>query len=201
MRIRFQEGDITRTEDCKSACEGVGRVLHQAALGSVPRSLADPLRTHAHNVDGFIIILDAARSAKVERFVYASSSPVYGDHPVLPKIEPNRGRPLSPYAETKLIDEVYAGVYSRNYGHPSIGLRYFNVFGPRQDTRGDYSAVIPKWFAAAKAGEAVVIYGVGETSRDLCYIADVVQANPLTAMTTNPEALGQRQVVDSRCNW
>ena len=180
-RFRFQEGDITRLEDCHKACAGAQRVLHQAALGSVPRSLADPLRSHANNVDGFINMLVAAREAKVSRLVYASSSSVYGDHPDLPKVEANIGRPLSPYAATKLINEVYAGVFSRSYGLSLIGLRYFNVFGPRQDPKGAYAAVIPKWFDAAAKGAPVVINGDGETSRDFCYIANVVQANLLAA--------------------
>lgn len=190
-RFTFQEGDITRFGDCERACVGVNRVLHQAALGSVPRSLADPLRTHASNVDGFIHMIEAARAVRVRGFVYASSSSVYGDHPALPKVEASIGRPLSPYAATKFIDEVYAGIYATAYGFSSTGLRYFNVFGPRQDPNGAYAAVIPKWFAAAKAGEPVVINGDGETSRDFCYVANVVQANLLAAMTTNSEAVGQ----------
>ncbi len=182
-RFRFHEGEITRLSDCQGACSGVNRVLHQAALGSVPRSLADPLRTHANNVDGFATMLEAARAAGVATFVYASSSSVYGDHPDLPKIETKIGRPLSPYAATKLINEVYAGIYSRSFGLPTVGLRYFNVFGPRQDPKGAYAAVIPKWFAAARVGDEVVINGDGETSRDFCYIANVVQANLLAAMS------------------
>ena len=190
-RFRFQEGDITRLVDCQIACSGVNRVLHQAALGSVPRSLADPLRTHATNVDGFVAMLEAARSAKVERFVYASSSSVYGDHPVLPKMEANIGRPLSPYAATKFINEVYARVYAQSFGLPTVGLRYFNVFGPRQDPNGAYAAVIPKWFAEVARGAAATINGDGETSRDFCYIANVVQANLLAATTTHSGALNQ----------
>lgn len=190
-RYRFHEGDITETSDCQKACVGVQRVLHQAALGSVPRSLSDPLLSHASNVDGFINMLVAARDAKVSRFVYASSSSVYGDHPVLPKVEKNIGRPLSPYAATKYINEVYAGTFYRSYGLPVIGLRYFNVFGPRQDPNGAYAAVVPKWFAAAASGEQVIINGDGETSRDFCYIANVVQANLLAATTANPEAVDQ----------
>lgn len=190
-RFHFQMGDITQLDDCRKACAGVQKVLHQAALGSVPRSLADPLLTHASNVDGFINMLVAARDAKVSRFVYASSSSVYGDHPVLPKVERNIGRPLSPYAATKYINEVYAGVFYRTYGLPVIGLRYFNVFGPRQDPNGAYAAVIPKWFAAAAGGEQVIINGDGETSRDFCYIENVVQANLLAATTANPTALDQ----------
>lgn len=191
QRFRLFEGDITKFEDCQSACVGVQRVLHQAALGSVPRSLADPLRSHASNVDGFINMLEAARLAKVERFVYASSSSVYGDHPVLPKVEENVGRPLSPYAATKAINEIYAGVYHRSYGLAVNGLRYFNVFGARQDPNGAYAAVIPKWFATAAAGESCVINGDGETSRDFCYIANVVQANLLAATSPAPDSMGQ----------
>ena len=187
----FLEGDITRIKDCQRACIGAQRVLHQAALGSVPRSLADPVQSHLCNVDGFLNMLVAARDAKVSRFVYASSSSVYGDHPALPKVESCIGQPLSPYAATKFINEVYAGTFYRNYGLPVIGLRYFNVFGPRQDANGAYAAVIPRWFAAAKRGDQVIIYGDGETSRDFCYIANVVQANLLAAMTTSPEAVGQ----------
>jgi UDP-N-acetylglucosamine 4-epimerase len=190
-RFNFIEGDITRLADCQRACAGVNYVLHQAALGSVPRSLSDPLLSHASNVDGFINMLVAARDAKVSRFVYASSSSVYGDHPVLPKIEKNIGRPLSPYAATKYINEVYAGTFYRSYGLPVIGLRYFNVFGPRQDPNGAYAAVIPRWFAAAASGEQVIINGDGETSRDFCYIINVVQANLLAATTANPGAVDQ----------
>jgi UDP-N-acetylglucosamine 4-epimerase len=190
-RFGFQDGDITQLKDCQKACAGVQRVLHQAALGSVPRSLVDPLQSHASNVDGFINMLVAARDAKVSRFVYASSSSVYGDHPVLPKVESSIGRPISPYAATKFINEVYAGTFYRSYGLPVIGLRYFNVFGPRQDPNGAYAAVIPKWFAAAAVGEQVIINGDGETSRDFCYIANVVQANLLAATTPNPEAVDQ----------
>lgn len=190
-RFRFHEGDITRLDDCQRACAGVQRVLHQAALGSVPRSIADPRLSHASNVDGFINMLVAARDARVSRFVYASSSSVYGDHPTLPKVEATIGRPLSPYAATKFINEVYAGTFYRSYGLPVIGLRYFNVFGPRQDPNGAYAAVIPKWFAAAAHGEPVLINGDGETSRDFCYIANVVQANLLAATSTNPEAVDQ----------
>lgn len=189
--FNFFEGDITKLEDCRRACAGVQRVLHQAALGSVPRSLADPLRSHINNVDGFISMLEAARLEKVERFVYASSSSVYGDHLVLPKVETNVGRPLSPYAATKAVNEVYAGVYHRSYGLAVNGLRYFNVFGARQDPEGAYAAVIPKWFATAAAGRAFIINGDGDSSRDFCYIANVIQANLLAATTRNTEAIGQ----------
>jgi UDP-N-acetylglucosamine 4-epimerase len=190
-RFRFLESDICHPDECHRACAGVDYVLHQAALGSVPRSLKDPLRSHQNNVDGFVNMLLAARDAKVKRLVYASSSSVYGDHPALPKVEQNIGRPLSPYAATKFINEVYAGTFCRSYGLPVIGLRYFNVFGPRQDPSGAYAAVIPKWFSAAKHGEPVLINGDGETSRDFCYIANVVQANLLAATTPKAEAVGQ----------
>ena len=185
-RFHFQEGDICRLDDCRAACAGVDYVLHQAALGSVPRSLQDPLRSHASNVDGFLHMAVAARDAGVRRFVYASSSSVYGDHPALPKVEGNIGRPLSPYAATKLVDEVYAEVFARSYGVTSVGLRYFNVFGRRQDPEGAYAAVIPKWFAALLQGGEVFINGDGETSRDFCYIENVVQANVLSAMAELP---------------
>lgn len=189
--FRFHEGDITRLGDCHVACTGVNCVLHQAALGSVPRSLADPLRTHANNVDGFVTMLEAARVAGVATFVYASSSSVYGDHPDMPKVESRIGRPLSPYAATKFINEVYAGIYSRSFGLPTVGLRYFNVFGPRQDPNGAYAAVMPRWFAAARSGAEIVINGDGETSRDFCYIANVVQANLLAATSPKNDAISQ----------
>jgi UDP-N-acetylglucosamine 4-epimerase len=185
-RFTFLEGDVRRLDDCHRACAGVDYVLHQAALGSVPRSLEDPLRSHESNVDGFINMLVAARDADVRRLVYASSSSVYGDHSALPKIETQIGRPLSPYAATKLINEIYADVFSRCYGLAVTGLRYFNVFGARQDPEGAYAAVIPKWFATIFRGEAAFINGDGETSRDFCYIANVVQANLLAAMVERP---------------
>lgn len=179
----FVEGDLTRKADCERAVEGVAYVLHQGALGSVPRSIADPLPTHAANVDGFINMLDAARrSGTVKGFVYASSSSVYGDHPALPKVEGQIGSPLSPYALSKSINEQYSATYGRVYGFRSIGLRYFNVFGPRQDPEGPYAAVIPRWISAMLAGSDVEIYGDGETSRDFCYIRNVVQANILSAI-------------------
>lgn len=190
-RLRFMEGDICRLDDCRQACAGVDCVLHQAALGSVPRSLEDPLRSHSSNVDGLINMLVAGRDADVKRFVYASSSSVYGDHPALRKVEPNIGRPLSPYAATKLIDEIYADVFCRCYGLPVIGLRYFNVFGPRQDPEGAYAAVIPRWFAAMLRDKPVYIFGDGETSRDFCHVENVAQANILVATTDNPAALGK----------
>jgi UDP-N-acetylglucosamine 4-epimerase len=188
-RFQFIEGDICRLDDCRRACAGVDYVLHHAALGSVPRSIDDPLQSHAANVDGFLNMLVAARDAKVARFVYASSSSVYGDHPVLPKVESGLGRPLSPYAATKLMDEIYAGIFDRCYGLAVTGLRYFNVFGPRQDPNGAYAAVIPKWFATLLQGEQVVINGDGETSRDFCHVENVVQANLLAAaLTGTPDA-------------
>lgn len=179
--FRFIEGDIRSREDCRVACQGADYVLHQAALGSVPRSIEDPLTTNENNITGFLNMLTAARDTGVRRFVYAASSSTYGDHPALPKVEDQIGRPLSPYAVTKYVNELYAEVFARCYGFKSIGLRYFNIFGPRQDPNGAYAAVIPKWFAALLGGETVYINGDGETSRDFCYIANAVQANLLAA--------------------
>jgi len=190
-RFRFVEGDIVDPTACRAACDGADFVLHQAALGSVPRSMADPLASHEANVTGFVNMLVAARDAKVKRFVFASSSAVYGDHPDLPKVEDKIGQPLSPYAATKLMNEVYADVFARAYGLECIGLRYFNVFGPRQDPEGAYAAVIPKWLAALLRREPVLVNGDGETSRDFCFIANVVQANLLAAATTNARAVNQ----------
>ena len=190
-RFHFIEGDIRALEDCRRACEGTDYVLHQAAVGSVPRSLADPVTTNAVNVTGFLNMLVAARDAKVVRFIYAASSSTYGDHPGLPKVEDAIGKPLSPYAVTKYANELYADVFARCYGFNAIGLRYFNVFGPRQDPDGAYAAVIPKWTAAMIKGEDVFINGDGETSRDFCYVANAVQANLLAATTDNREALNQ----------
>jgi len=190
-RHRFIEADIRDAGACRLACRGVDVVLHQAALGSVPRSIADPAATHGSNVDGFLNVLIAARDADVRRFVYATSSSVYGDQPALPKVEDAIGRPLSPYAVTKLVGELYAEVFARCYGMQAIGLRYFNVFGARQDPEGAYAAVIPRWVRAMIAGEPVVINGDGETSRDFCYIDNAVQANLLAAMTDDPAAIGQ----------
>jgi UDP-N-acetylglucosamine 4-epimerase len=190
-RFRMMEGDIGDTECCARACEGVDHVLHQAALGSVPRSIADPAASHEANVTGFLNMLVAARDAKVKSFVYASSSSVYGDHPALPKVEENIGRCLSPYAVTKRSNELYADVFNRCYKVPCIGLRYFNIFGPRQDPDGPYAAVIPKWVASMLRDEAVFINGDGETSRDFCYVANVVQANVLAGMTTAGSAIGE----------
>jgi UDP-N-acetylglucosamine 4-epimerase len=185
------EGDIRHLADCRRACASVDYVLHQAALGSVPRSIADPIATHDANITGFLNMLVAARDAKVGRFIYAASSSTYGDHPGLPKVEDVIGRPLSPYAVTKYANELYADVFARCYSLNSVGLRYFNVFGPRQDPDGAYAAVIPKWISQFLARQPVVINGDGSTSRDFCYVANAVQANILAATAENPEALNQ----------
>jgi UDP-N-acetylglucosamine 4-epimerase len=190
-RFSFIEGDIRKLEDCRKACEGVEYVLHQAALGSVPRSLEDPINTNSANIDGFLNMLVAARDAQVRRFVYAASSSTYGDHPGLPKVEDIIGKPLSPYAVTKLVNEQYADVFARVYGFKTIGLRYFNIFGPRQDPEGAYAAVVPKWTAAMIKNETVWINGDGETSRDFCYIANAVQANLLAATAESEDAANQ----------
>jgi UDP-N-acetylglucosamine 4-epimerase len=189
--FRFIEGDIRDVEACRAACAGADHVLHQAALGSVPRSIEDPISSNAANVTGFLNMLVAARDAGVQRFVYASSSSVYGDHPALPKVEANIGEPLSPYALTKLVNEHYARVFARCYGFGTIGLRYFNIFGPRQDPNGAYAAVIPRWIAGVIRGEPIYINGDGETSRDFCFIANAVQANLLAATVTDAKALDQ----------
>ena len=180
-RFRFVEGDICDLGTCHDVCRGADYVLHQAALGSVPRSLVDPIATHAANVTGFLNILVAARDAQVRRFVYAASSSTYGDHPALPKVEDQIGRPLSPYAVTKYVDELYADVFERSYGIETVGLRYFNVFGRRQDPDGAYAAVIPLWVGNLLAGRECRINGDGETSRDFCFVENVVQANLLAA--------------------
>jgi UDP-N-acetylglucosamine 4-epimerase len=187
----FKQGDIRCISDCQSACNGIDHVLHQAALGSVPRSLVDPVATNETNVTGFLNMLVAARDAHVQSFSYAASSSTYGDHPALPKVEGNIGKPLSPYAVTKYVNELYAEVFARSYGFNTIGLRYFNVFGPRQDPNGAYAAVIPKWTQALIKGEAVYINGDGQTSRDFCYVANVVQANLLAATAVDSVALNQ----------
>ncbi len=187
----FIEGDITNTPTCESACKGVDYVLHQAALGSVPRSIEDPVTTNANNISGFLNMLVAARDAKVKRFVYAASSSTYGDHPALPKVEENIGKPLSPYAVTKYVNELYADVFAQTYDFKTIGLRYFNIFGPRQDPDGAYAAVIPKWVSGFLKKETIFINGDGETSRDFCYIKNAVQANLLAATTENPDAVNQ----------
>lgn len=190
-RFSFFEGDIRNLEDCQKACAGIDYVLHQAALGSVPRSLADPITSNATNIGGFLNMLVAARDAQVKSFTYAASSSTYGDHPALPKREDVIGKPLSPYAVTKYVNELYADVFARSYGFKTIGLRYFNVFGRRQDPDGAYAAVIPKWAAALLKGDPVFINGDGETSRDFCYVANAVQANLLAAMSTKESALNQ----------
>lgn len=189
-RFTMIAGDICDRDLCERVVAGVDAVLHQAALGSVPRSLVEPLVAHDSNVTGFLNLLDSARRAGVGRFIYAASSSTYGDDPELPKREERIGNPLSPYAATKLIDEIYAGVYALSYGYRATGLRYFNVFGPRQDPDGAYAAVIPKWTAAMLAGEVVQINGDGETSRDFCFIANAVQANLLAALAPD-EAQGE----------
>jgi len=190
-RFRFIEGDIRNLDDCHNACAGVKYVLHQAALGSVPRSIEDPIATNATNIGGFLNMLVAARDAKVSRFVYAASSSTYGDHPDLPKVENRIGKPLSPYAVTKLVNEQYADVFSRVYGFNTIGLRYFNIFGQRQDPNGAYAAVIPKWTAALIKNEPIWINGDGETSRDFCYVANAVQVNLLAATAAEYDATNQ----------
>ena len=197
--FHFIEGDIRDLDTCRAAMGWhhgsssfpVDYVLHQAALGSVPRSIDDPITTNQSNIDGFLNMLVAARDAKVSRFVYAASSSTYGDHPDLPKVEDKIGKPLSPYAVTKLVNELYADVFARTYGFRTIGLRYFNIFGKRQDPNGAYAAVIPKWIAAMIANQPVHINGDGETSRDFCYIANTIQVNLLAAVADDPEATNQ----------
>jgi len=187
-RFDFIEGDIRELDDCRKSCHGVDYVLHQAALGSVPRSLNDPIASNQNNIDGFLNMLVAARDAEVARFVYAASSSTYGDHPDLPKVENNIGNPLSPYAVTKYVNELYAGVFARCYEFNSIGLRYFNIFGRRQDPDGPYAAVIPKWVASMVKDETVYINGDGETSRDFCYIDNAIQMNILAATAADGAA-------------
>jgi len=194
QEFNFINGDIRNYQDCETALadsgEGVDYVLHQAALGSVPRSIADPVTTNAANITGFLNMLQAAKEVNVKSFTYAASSSTYGDHPALPKVEENIGNPLSPYAVTKYVNELYAGVYAKTYGFKTIGLRYFNVFGQRQDPNGAYAAVIPKWTADMIKGEDVFINGDGETSRDFCFIENTVQMNILAA-TAPSEAKDQ----------
>ena len=194
-RFHFIEGDVRELQHCKDAMlwedRPVDHVLHQAALGSVPRSIADPIATNAANVTGFLNMLVAARDASVRSFTYAASSSTYGDHPDLPKVEDRIGRPLSPYAVTKFVNELYADVFARSYGFRTIGLRYFNVFGPRQDPNGAYAAVIPKWTSNLLNGEPVYVNGDGETSRDFCFVANAVQANILAALADSDETLNQ----------
>ncbi len=190
-RFSFINGDICDIDTCRAACKGVNHVLHQAALGSVPRSLEDPLLSNACNVTGHLNMLVAARDQGVQSFVYAASSSTYGDEPTLPKQEDRIGKPLSPYAVTKYVNELYADVFSTCYGFSSIGLRYFNVFGQRQDPNGAYAAVIPIWFASLLRGQTITINGDGETSRDFCYIDNCVQANILAALPPDKDAAGQ----------
>lgn len=182
QRFDFVHGDIRKLDDCAKACEGIDYILHQAALGSVSRSIQDPIATNETNVTGFLNMLTASRDAKVKRFIYAASSSTYGDHPALPKVEDRIGRPLSPYAVTKYVNELYADVFARCYGMDATGLRYFNVFGKRQDPDGAYAAVIPRWVAAMIRDNEVVMNGDGSVSRDFCYIDNVVQANLLAAL-------------------
>jgi len=189
--FKFIQGNIEKLSDCINACNGVDYVLHQAAIGSVPRSISDPIRTNNANIVGFLNMLLASRDTKVKRFVYAASSSSYGDNPNLPKVEDNIGNPLSPYAVTKLVNELYAKVFANNYNFKTIGLRYFNIFGKRQDPNGAYAAVIPKWVGAILNNEDVYIYGDGETSRDFCYIDNTIQMNLLAATTTNENAVDQ----------
>ena len=190
-RFSLHEGDVASPELCREALTGVSAVLHQAALGSVPRSIEEPLATNTANVTGTLALLEGARQGGVRRFVYASSSSVYGDNERLPKREDELGDMLSPYAVTKLADELYANVYGRLHGLETVGLRYFNVFGPRQDPEGAYAAVIPAWVAAMIRGDEVRTHGTGETSRDFCYVRNVVEANVLAATVENPAALNQ----------
>lgn len=187
-RFNFIEGDMRDLDTCNEACSGVNYVLHQAALGSVPRSLEDPITTNQNNIDGFLNMLVAARDASVNRFVYAASSSTYGDHPGLPKVEDKIGNPLSPYAVTKYVNEMYASVFARCYGFKTIGLRYFNIFGRRQDPEGAYAAVIPKWVKDMINNKTIFINGTGETSRDFCYIDNTIQMNILAATGSDDAA-------------
>jgi len=198
LQFRFIEGDLRDPAVAHEACKDVDIVLHEAALGSVPRSIKDPLASHAHNVDAFLNVLWAAKEAGVGRMVYASSSSVYGDHPGLPKHEDRIGKPLSPYAATKRADEIYAQVFHDVYAQQVIGLRYFNVFGRRQDPDGPYAAVIPRWIAALTEGKPCVIFGDGSSSRDFCYVDNIVQANLLAATAPDPAVTGT--VYNVGCN-
>ena len=191
LNFSFIEGDIRDLQVCRDACKGMDYVLHEAALGSVPRSIQDPVLTNESNISGFLNLLVASRDAQVKRFIYAASSSTYGDHPGLPKVESVIGQPLSPYAVTKYVNELYADVFARCYGMQSVGLRYFNVFGPRQDPNGAYAAVIPQWIASLIRGQTLYINGDGETSRDFCFIENVVQVNLLAALAENSEAVNQ----------
>ncbi len=191
QNFTFINGDIRNLTDCSTACRNVDYVLHQAALGSVPRSIEDPMLTNENNISGFLNMLIASKDASVKRFVYAASSSTYGDHPDLPKVEEKIGKPLSPYAVTKVVNELYADVFAKTYGFKTIGLRYFNIFGQRQDPNGAYAAVIPKWFAGLIQNEPVFINGDGETSRDFCFIDNCVQANLLSATVEDEVATNQ----------
>ena len=190
-KMRFIQGDIRSLDTCREACDGAELVLHQAALGSVPRSIDDPLASSDNNINGFLNMLVAARDARVARMVYASSSAIYGDHPALPKVEGVIGKPLSPYGLTKGVNEQLAGVFAECYGFRSIGLRYFNVFGPRQNPDGEYSAVISAWIGALLRGQTAYVYGDGKNGRDFCYVENVVQANLLAATVEDPAAVNQ----------
>ena len=189
--FRFIEGDIRKLEDCREACRDAELVLHEAALGSVPRSIDDPIATTENNVGGFVNMLVAARDAGVSRFVYASSSAVFGDHPAMPKVETQIGKAVSPYGLSKHVNELYAEVFARCYGFDAIGLRYFNVFGARQDANGAYPSVIPAWISALLRGQAPYVNGDGSFSRDFCYVDNVVQANILSATVEDPAAVNQ----------
>lgn len=191
LNFHFIEGDIRVLDTCRDVCKGIDFILHEAALGSVPRSIDDPIRTNENNISGYLNMLVASRDANVKRFVYAASSSTYGDHPGLPKTESVIGQPLSPYAVTKYVNELYADVFARCYGVQSIGLRYFNVFGPRQDPNGAYAAVIPQWIVALIRNQVLRINGDGETSRDFCFVENVVQANLLAALVKDSGAVNQ----------
>lgn len=203
LNFSFIEGDICDYDICKKAVKNVDYVLHQAALGSVPRSIEDPISSNAVNITGFLNMLNATKEGGVNSFVYAASSSTYGDHPALPKVENKIGAPLSPYAVTKYVNELYADVFARTYGVKSIGLRYFNVFGQRQDPNGAYAAVIPKWISKIINGQQVQINGDGETTRDFCYIDNVIQMNIIAATDSNTNtdvynvALGDRTSLNS----
>ena len=190
QNFKFIEGDIRNIEDCFKACKDVDYVLHQAALGSVPRSIKDPINTNSVNISGFLNMLVAAKEENVKSFVYAASSSTYGDHPALPKVEDEIGNPLSPYAVTKLANELYAGVFAKTYSFKTIGLRYFNIFGKRQDPNGAYAAVIPKWVSSMLGAQKIFINGDGETSRDFCHVDNAIQMNLLSAIA-DPAAVDQ----------
>jgi len=198
LQFTFIEGDLRDPAVANKACKDVDIILHEAALGSVPRSMKDPIASHQHNVDAFLNVMWAANEAGVKRVVYASSSSVYGDHPGLPKHEDRVGKLLSPYAATKRVDEIYAQIFQDCYGMQLIGLRYFNVFGRRQDPNGPYAAVIPRWISALLEKKPVVIFGDGSNSRDFCYVDNVVQANLLAGTAPDPEVTGT--VYNCGCN-